>query len=539
MNKEQIQEQITTGQAALGVEFGSTRIKAVLVASDSSVIAVGSHNWENKLENGVWTYSLEDVWSGLQSAYKNLTEVVADEYDVQVTKFSSFGIAAMMHGYLVFDKNDKSLVPFRTWRNAITGEAASELTKLFDFNIPQRWSIAHLYQAILNQETHVKEISFLTTLAGYVHWQLTGEKVIGIGDASGIFPIDEETHDYNQSMMDKFNSYKSVQQYLWQLRDILPTIKLAGEEAGHLTEAGAKLLDPSGNLQSGAVAAAPEGDAGTGMVSTNSVKKRTANVSAGTSAFAMVVLEKELSQVNENIDMVTTPDGSPVAMVHINNSTSEINSWARVFTEFAAAIGATVTGGEIFSALFNSVLKSEPDAGGLLSYGYHSGENITGMDEGRPLFVRTPNAKFTLANLMRMHLYSAFGAMKIGLDVLAKEEVAMDSVVAQGGIFTTPVVAQKILAGVMDTPVTLMKNAGEGGPWGMAVLSQFVVSHKDGQSLADYLEDEVFQSQESTTIEPDPEDVAGFGKFMDQYKAGLSIEQEAIDKMPVETSKED
>ena len=430
-------------------------------------------------------------------------------------------------------------MPFRTWRNAITGEAASELTKLFDFNIPQRWSIAHLYQAILNQETHVKEISFLTTLAGYVHWQLTGEKVIGIGDASGIFPIDEETHDYNQSMMDKFNSYKSVQQYLWQLRDILPTIKLAGEEAGHLTEAGAKLLDPSGNLQSGAVAAAPEGDAGTGMVSTNSVKKRTANVSAGTSAFAMVVLEKELSQVNENIDMVTTPDGSPVAMVHINNSTSEINSWARVFTEFAAAIGATVTGGEIFSALFNSVLKSEPDAGGLLSYGYHSGENITGMDEGRPLFVRTPNAKFTLANLMRMHLYSAFGAMKIGLDVLAKEEVAMDSVVAQGGIFTTPVVAQKILAGVMDTPVTLMKNAGEGGPWGMAVLSQFVVSHKDGQSLADYLEDEVFQSQESTRIEPDPEDVAGFGKFMDQYKAGLSIEQEAIDKMPVETSKED
>lgn len=539
MNKEQIQEQITTGQAALGVEFGSTRIKAVLVAFDSSVIAVGSHNWENKLENGVWTYSLEDVWSGLQSAYKNLTEVVADEYDVQVTKLSSFGIAAMMHGYLVFDKNDKSLVPFRTWRNAITGEAASELTKLFDFNIPQRWSIAHLYQAILNQETHVKEISFLTTLAGYVHWQLTGEKVIGIGDASGIFPIDEETHDYNQSMMDKFNSYKSVQQYLWQLRDILPTIKLAGEEAGHLTEAGAKLLDPSGNLQSGAVAAAPEGDAGTGMVSTNSVKKRTANVSAGTSAFAMVVLEKELSQVNENIDMVTTPDGSPVAMVHINNSTSEINSWARVFTEFAAAIGATVTGGEIFSALFNSVLKSEPDAGGLLSYGYHSGENITGMDEGRPLFVRTPNAKFTLANLMRMHLYSAFGAMKIGLDVLAKEEVAMDSVVAQGGIFTTPVVAQKILAGVMDTPVTLMKNAGEGGPWGMAVLSQFVVSHKDGQSLADYLEDEVFQSQESTTIEPDQEDVAGFGKFMDQYKAGLSIEQEAIDKMPVETSKED
>src|SRR5699024_8435831 len=306
----------------------------------------------------------------------------------------------------------------------------------------------------------------------YVHWRLTGEKVIGIGDASGVFPIDEETHDYNQAMMDKFNAFKSVQQYLWQLRDILPTIKLAGEEAGRLTEEGAKLLDPSGALKSGAVAAAPEGDAGTGMVSTNSVKKRTANVSAGTSAFAMVVLEKELSQVNENIDMVTTPDGSPVAMVHINNSTSEINSWARVFTEFAAAIGATVTGGEIFSALFNSVLKSDPDAGGLLSYGYHSGENITGMAEGRPMFVRTPNAKFTLANLMRMHLYSAFGATKIGLDLLAKEKVAMDSVVAQGGIFTTPVVAQKILAGVMDAPVTLMKNAGEGGPWGMAVLSQ-------------------------------------------------------------------
>lgn len=533
MNKEQIQEQITTGKAALGVEFGSTRIKAVLVATDGSVIAVGSHNWENKLEGGVWTYSLEDVWTGLQSAYKNLTEVVNDEYGVKVTQLASFGIAAMMHGYLAFDKNDQLLVPFRTWRNAITGQASAELTKLFDFNIPQRWSIAHLYQAILNQETHVKEINFFTTLAGYVHWRLTGEKVIGIGDASGMFPIDSETHDYNQAMMDQFSSLKTVQQYLWTLRDILPTIKVAGVEAGKLTAEGAKLLDPSGTLQSGAIAAAPEGDAGTGMVSTNSVKQRTANVSAGTSAFAMVVLEKELSKVNENIDMVTTPDGSAVAMVHINNSTSEINSWARVFTEFAAAVGATVTGGEIFSALFNSVLKADPDAGGLLSYGYHSGENITGMAEGRPMFVRTPNAKFTLANLMRMHIYSAFGAMKIGLDVLAEENVAMDSVIAQGGIFTTPVVAQKMLAGVMNTPVTLMKNAGEGGPWGMAILSQFVVNRESGQSLADYLDKNVFQSQESTTIEPDPEDVAGFTKFMERYQAGLPIEQTAIDQMPI------
>ncbi|WP_257607297.1 xylulokinase [Weissella sagaensis] len=533
MNKEQIQEQITTGKAALGVEFGSTRIKAVLVATDYSVIAVGSHNWENKLEGGVWTYSLEDVWTGLQSAYKNLTEVIDDEYGVKVTRLASFGIAAMMHGYLAFDKDNQLLVPFRTWRNAITGQAAAELTEMFDFNIPQRWSIAHLYQAILNQETHVKEINFFTTLAGYVHWRLTGEKVIGIGDASGMFPIDSNTNDYNQEMINQFSSLKTVQQYLWELRKILPTIKLAGEEAGKLTAAGAKLLDPSGTLQPDAIAAAPEGDAGTGMVSTNSVKQRTANVSAGTSAFAMVVLEKELSQVNENIDMVTTPDGSAVAMVHINNSTSEINSWARVFTEFAAAIGATVTGGEIFSALFNSVLKADPDAGGLLSYGYHSGENITGMAEGRPMFVRTPNAKFTLANLMRMHIYSAFGAMKIGLDVLAKEQVAMDSVIAQGGIFTTPVVAQKMLAGVMNTPVTLMKNAGEGGPWGMAVLSQFVTNHAANQTLADYLDNDVFKSQESTTIAPDPEDVAGFAKFMARYEAGLSVEQAAIDQMPV------
>ncbi|MFS1786677.1 xylulokinase [Weissella cibaria] len=529
MNKEQIQNEIMNGQAALGIEFGSTRIKAVLVATDFSTIAVGSHEWENKLENGVWTYSLEDIWSGVQDAYRDMADQVNIEYGTVIRNLSSIGFAAMMHGYMAFDKGGNLLVPFRTWRNAITGQAASQLTELFDFNIPQRWSIAHLFQAILNQEAHVKDIDFMTTLAGYVHWQVTGEKVLGVGDASGVFPIDSNTVDYDEGMLNKFNELKSVRQYHWTLRDILPTVKSAGEEAGRLTDEGAKLLDPSGLLVGGAVAAAPEGDAGTGMVATNSVKQRTANVSAGTSAFAMIVLEKALSQAHEDIDMVTTPDGSAVAMVHANNSSSEINAWARMFKQFAQAIGVELSANDLYGALFRSVLDARPDAGGLLSYGYHSGENITGVNEGRPLFVRTPNAEFNLPNLMRMHLYSAFGAVKIGLDILKQEDVVMDSVVAQGGIFNTPVVGQKILAAVMDAPVTLMTNAGEGGPWGMAILSQYVTMREAGESLADFLENRVFANQDSTTMAPDPVDVAGFEEFMVRYKDGIAIEKAAID----------
>jgi L-ribulokinase len=534
METQEIKKVITDGQAALGIEFGSTRIKAVLVAPDFSVISVGSHEWENQLVDGVWTYSLEDIWSGVQDAYRNMAEQVSAKYDAKLTNLSSIGFAAMMHGYMAFTKGGELLVPFRTWRNAITGEAAKELTELFGFNIPQRWSIAHLYQAIMNQETHVKDVDFMTTLAGYVHWQVTGEKVLGVGDASGVFPIDSDTVDYDADMMAKFSDLKSVQQYHWSLQEILPTVKNAGENAGTLTEAGAKLLDPTGTLQAGAVAAAPEGDAGTGMVATNSVKQRTANVSAGTSAFAMVVLEKSLSKVYEDIDMVTTPDGSAVAMVHANNSSSDINAWARLFKEFAAAIGVEVSGNDLYGALFRSILDARPDAGGLLSYGYYSGENITGVNEGRPLFARTPNSEFNLPNLMRMHLYSAFGAMKIGLDILKQEAVATDSVVAQGGIFNTPVVGQRILAAVMDAPVTLMDNAGEGGPWGMAVLSQYVTMKAEHEKLEDFLENRVFKNQQSTTMAPDAEDIAGFEVFMARYKAGLAIEKAAIEALPVD-----
>ncbi|WP_447408225.1 xylulokinase [Weissella confusa] len=528
MTNNDIKTVINTGQAALGIEFGSTRIKAVLVAPDFSTIAVGSHEWENKLENGVWTYSLEDIWSGVQDAYRDMADQVNQDYATVIRNLSSVGFAAMMHGYMAFDKGDNLLVPFRTWRNAMTADAAKQLTTLFDFNIPQRWSIAHLFQAILNQEAHVKDVAFMTTLAGYVHWQLTGEKVLGVGDASGVFPIDSQTGDYDEAMIEKFNQLKAVQQYHWTLRDILPTVKTAGEVAGRLTDEGAKLLDPSGLLTGGAIAAAPEGDAGTGMVSTNSVKQRTANVSAGTSAFAMIVLEKALSEVHEDIDMVTTPDGSAVAMVHANNCTSEINAWARVFKQFSQAIGVDISNNDLYGALFQSALDGRPDAGGLLSYGYHSGENITGVSEGRPLFVRTPNAEFNLPNLMRMHIFSAFGAVKIGLDILKQEDVAMDSVVAQGGIFNTPVVGQKLLAAVMDAPVTLMTNAGEGGPWGMAVLGQYVTMRREDESLADFLEKRVFANQDSTTMAPDPVDVTGFEEFMVRYKAGIGIEQVAI-----------
>ncbi|MCM0583431.1 FGGY-family carbohydrate kinase [Weissella diestrammenae] len=527
MEKTQIKAEIQAGTTALGIEFGSTNIKAVLVASDYSVIATGSHGWENQLENGIWTYSLDAIWSGLQDAYSNLSGQIKDQYGLTLTKIGSLGIAAMMHGYMPFKADGELLVPFRTWRNALTEEAALQLTHLFNFNIPERWSIAHLYQAVLNQESHVKDIDYITTLSGYVHWMLSGEKVLGIGDASGMFPIDSLSHDYDQDMLDKFNGLKSVQQYHWTLPEILPTIKLAGETAGQLTAAGAKLLDVSGNLQAGAVMAPPEGDAGTGMVATNSVKQRTGNVSAGTSVFAMIVLEKALSKLHTSIDMVTTPDGSAVAMVHANNSSSDINAWAALFNEFANKIGVTLSPNELYGTLFNSVLQADPDTSGLLAYGYYSGENITGMSEGRPVLARMPNSEFTIGNLMRTNLYSAFGALKIGLDILKAENVATDSIVAQGGIFKTPLVGQKMLAAAMESPVTVMKTASEGGPWGMAILAEFAAS-ESGLTLADFLEQKVFMDQERSTVAPDARDVAGFNNFMVRYKAGLPIEAHAV-----------
>ncbi|QBO36709.1 ATPase [Periweissella cryptocerci] len=531
MDKQAIKQEITNGKTALGIELGSTRIKVVLVASDFSTIASGGFDWENKLEDGNWTYSLEDIWAGVQAAYAEVAQKVGDEY-AELQSIGSMGFSGMMHGYMAFDDKGELLVPFRTWRNSSTWRAAKMLSKLFNFNIPQRFSISHLYQAILDQESHVKNVDFITTLGGYIHWKVTGEKILGVGDASGMFPIDSVTDQFDHKMLQKFRNLKAVQQYRWDIADVLPAIRLAGEEAGHLTAAGAALIDPTGNLQPGSIVAAPEGDAGTGMVATNSVKQRTANISAGTSAFAMVVLEKPLAQVYEVIDMVTTPDGSAVAMVHANNSSSDINAWAKLFGEFAKAIGTELTSTELYSALFNSVKESQPNAGELLSYGYYSGENITGMDEGRPLLVRTPTSEFSLGNLMRMNLYSAFGAMKIGLDILKEEEVTTDSVVAQGGIFKTPVIAQSILAAIMGAPVTVMANAGEGGPWAMAILSQFVTMRDADEKLADFLDNKVFKDVKRTTLEPDQNDVIGFAEFMKNYNEGLIIERAAIEHYP-------
>lgn len=539
MTHEETMQAIKAGNIALGVEFGSTTVKAVLTTEDFKTIASGSYEWDNNFQDGLWTYAVADIWLGLQTAYANLQKQIHDNYSVAITSIKTMGFSAMMHGYLAFDKNNQLLVPFRTWRNAITGESASELTKLFNFNIPQRWSVAHLYQAILNQETHVKNIDFLTTLAGYVHWQLTDEKVIGIGDASGMFPIDEKTGTYNQLMLDQFSSLKSVQQYNWQIDNILPKPLKAGGNAGHLTEKGAKLLDPTGHLTAGAIIAPPEGDAGTGMVATNSVKKRTGNISVGTSIFSMIVLEKNLAHVYNNIDIVTTPTGLPVAMVHANNSASDLNAWTKLFGEFANKLGENIAVDQLYKILFNAALnEADPDAGGLSGYGYYSGENITAIPEGRPLLVRQPDSKFTLGNLMRLHLFTAFGAIKIGMRILVDENVLTDNIVAQGGVFKTPIVAQKLLAAALNTDVTVMKTAGEGGPWGMAILALFAVNKKRGESLDVFLAKEVFANQDFETRSPDAKDVAGFEDFMKRYIDGLEIELAAVKSLPIKEGNE-
>ena len=521
-------ETIQSGKATLGIEFGSTRIKCVLIDEDCNPIAQGSHTWENQLIDGLWTYSIDDIWTGLQDCYAQLRADVKEKYGVEIEILASMGVSAMMHGYMPFNKDGKILVPFRTWRNTNTGKAAAALSELFDFNIPLRWSISHLYQAILNNEPHVKDITFFTTLAGYIHWQLTGEKVLGIGDASGMLPIDPELKDFNRTMMDKFQKIIDPYGFPWKLADILPRVLVAGEEAGALTPEGARRLDPSGHLRAGVPLCPPEGDAGTGMTATNSVKQRTGNVSAGTSSFSMIVLEHNLSKPYPSIDIVTTPDGSPVAMVHCNNCTSDINAWVNIFKDYIELTGQKADMGELFTNLFNVALKGDPDCGGLVTYNYISGEPVTDLADGRPLVVRSANDKFTLANFMRANLYGAVAVLKIGNDILLKDEkVNADRITGHGGFFTTPVVGQKILAAALNSPISVMKTAGEGGPWGMAILASYLVNNKNHQSLADYLDNKVFAGNTGSEVKPDPADVDGFNKYIENYKKGLEIEKAA------------
>ncbi len=523
MNQNEIQKTIENGKTALGIEFGSTRIKAVLIGEDRAPIASGSYEWENRYENGVWTYHLEDVWTGLKESLLKLRGDVQEKYRVPLKTVGAIGFSAMMHGYLAFDKNGKLLVPFRTWRNTTTGQAAAQLTKLFQFNIPQRWSVAHLYQAILNKEPHVREISFQTTLAGYVHWKLTGRKVLGVGEASGMFPIDSRTDDYDARRLKLFNAKLKVKKIPWKLQDILPKVLMAGDAAGVLTEEGAKLI----GLPAGIPLCPPEGDAGTGMVATNSVAERTGNVSAGTSVFAMIVLEKPLSKLYPEIDMVTTPTGKPVAMVHSNNCTSDLNAWVALFQEFAQALGVETSESKLFELLYNKGLAGDADCGGLLAYNYFSGEHLTGLSEGRPLFVRTPESRFTLPNFMRAHLFSALGALSIGLDIFTKEKVKIDQILGHGGFFKTKHVGQTIMAAAMNVPVSVMETAGEGGAWGMALLASFML-RETKEPLEEYLAKKVFAGQKGATIAPDPQDVAGFAAFMERYKKGLTIERAAV-----------
>lgn len=527
-----IVEAITSGRTTLGIELGSTRIKAVLMDEDYTPIAIGKHDWENRYIDNIWTYTLEDIWEGVQGSYRDLVNEVKNRYGVTITTIGAIGISAMMHGYMPFNKEGDILVPFRTWRNTITGPASDKLTDLFQYNIPQRWSIAHLYQAILNKEEHVSDIDYLITLEGYVHWKLTGEKVLGIGDASGMFPVDTRTKDYNERMVQQFDELIAPEGLPWKLRDILPKVLVAGEYAGRLTPEGAKLLDPSGNLQPGIPLCPPEGDAGTGMVATNSVAKRTGNVSAGTSVFAMVVLEQELKKVHKEIDLVMTPAGDLVAMAHSNNCTSDLNAWVSLFGEFAEALDIEVDTSRLYSLLYNKALEGDADCGGLLSYGYYSGEHITHFEEGRPLFARKPDSKFNLANFMRVHLYTALGALKTGLDILFKEEnVVVDKVLGHGGFFKTAGVGQRILAAAMNTPVTVMDTAGEGGAWGIAILANYMLHKKEDETLDRYLEERVFAKMTGTCIEPDKNDVEGFEQFMKLYTAGLAIERAAVETL--------
>ena len=532
MGAAEAKQAILDNRTALGIEFGSTRIKAVLVDGNNAPIASGGHEWENRYENGVWTYSLEDIWSGLQDCYQQMAKDVEEKYGVELTSVGAIGISAMMHGYMPFDKEGNLLVPFRTWRNNITGEASRKLSELFQYNIPQRWSIAHLYQAILKGEPHVKDIDYIATLEAYVHWKLTGKRVLGIGDVAGMFPVDSTTRDYNEKMVQQFDEQVASYGFPWKLRGILPKCLVAGQDAGCLTEEGAKLLDVTGRLKAGIPMCPPEGDAGTGMVATNSVAKRTGNVSAGTSVFAMVVLEKALSRPYKEIDMVTTPAGDPVAMAHSNNCTSDLNAWVNVFKEFAEAMGMEVDMNKLFETLYNKALEGDPDCGGLLSYCYFSGEHMTGFEEGRPLFVRSPESSFTLANFMRNNLYTCLGAMRVGLDILLNQEhVKIDKLLGHGGLFKTKGVGQQILADAVNAPVSVMSTAGEGGAWGIALLASYMINKEENETLEDYLDAKVFAGNAGTKMDPDPADVAGFEVFTERYKKGLPIERAAVESL--------
>lgn len=528
----EIKQAITQGETSLGIEFGSTRIKAVLMNDNFETIAAGSYEWENQMEDRFWTYHQSDIIAGLQAAYSEMKSEVENTYGVTLRAIGSIGISAMMHGYMPFDRHGELLVPFRTWRNNTTSAAASELTNLFQYNIPERWSVAHLYQTVLNNEPHLPRIHLITTLSGYIHWLLTGKQVIGTGDASGMFPIDETTQEYNDGMLEQFDTLIAKKNYSWKIKDILPEVLTAGEQAGTLTNEGLSILDKSQNLQPGIPFCPPEGDAGTGMVATNSVKKRIGNVSVGTSVFAMIVLDQKISNTHPEIDSVTTPNGNPVAMVHANNCSSDLNAWLGLFREFSEALGQNLNSNELFEVMLQKALEADPDGGGLLSYGYFSGENITGMESGRPLFVRSPESNFNLANFMRTHLFSAFGALKIGMDILTKEEnITIDTLFAHGGLFKTPVVGQKIVAAAMNTPVSLMDTAGEGGAWGMAVLASYMKNKDKGENLEEYLHDHVFKEIETREIHPDRADTEGFEIFMERYKKGLIIEQAAVDHL--------
>ena len=521
---------IESGKAILGIEFGSTRIKAVLIDTDNNPIAQGSFEWENQLVDGLWTYSIDTIWKGLQDCYADLRKNVKAEYDCEIKQLAAIGISAMMHGYMAFGKDENILVPFRTWRNTNTAKAAAELSELFHFNIPLRWSISHVYQAILNGEDHINKIDFLTTLAGYIHWQLTGKKVLGVGDASGMLPIDSNTNNYDAEMVAKFDKLIETKNLGWKILDILPEVLNAGEDAGVLTEEGAKKLDPSGTLQAGTPLCPPEGDAGTGMVATNAVRQRTGNVSAGTSSFSMIVLEKALSQSYEVIDMVTTPDGSPVAMVHCNNCTSDLNAWVGLFKQYQELLGVPVDMNEVFGKLYNHALEGDADCGGLIAYNYISGEPVTGLAEGRPMFVRSANDHFNLANFMRANLYASVAVLKIGNDVLFKDEkVQVDRITGHGGLFKTKGVGQRILAAAINSPISVMETAGEGGAWGIALLAGYLVNNEEKLSLADYLDKKVFAGNTGVEIAPTAEDVAGFDKYIETYKAGLAIEKAAVE----------
>ena len=530
-----IAEKIRAGKTSLGIEFGSTRIKAVLIDDTYRTIASGDYGWASHLEHGLWSYTVEEIWKGLQTAYAEMAGDVEAAYGEKLTRIGHIGFSAMMHGYLAFDEAGELLVPFRTWQNTNTHEAHEKLSELFQYNIPERWSIAHLYQCVLDNEEHVSKVAFFTTLAGYVHWKLTGRKVLGVGDASGMFPIDPTTRTWEAEFIRQFNELPEVAAQPWKLEDLLPEPLVAGTPAGELTEEGAKLLDPTGTLQPGITLAPPEGDAGTGMMATNSVRKRTGNVSAGTSIFATVVLEGKLKALHPEVDLVTTPAGDLAGMSHANNFTSDLNAWVGLFGQFAEALGHPVDAGTLYGTLFRAAIADDVDAncGGLLNYPFRSGEFLAGLPEGRPLFARKPEARMSLGNFMRAQLFGAFSPVKIGMDVMTKDEhVQVDSLVGHGGIFTTPKVAQKILAAAFDTPIKVMATAAEGGAWGMAVLGDYLW-HAD-EDLADYLDNRVFADAESVTETQDEKDVEGFEDFFARFRAGLPIEHAAIAAIPLE-----